>query len=145
MITVHYRRKAQFYETDGMGVIHHTNYIRWFEEARSDFMEQIGFNYRRCMDLGVDIVLLGVQCEYKSMVRFADVVDIESCIARYSETRMTVRYKITDAETGRLCTLGETKHCFLSREKGHPLSIKRAIPELYEAFLPYTDDAASPR
>ena len=43
---VPYRRKAQYYETDQMGIIHHSNYIRWFEEARIDFMAQAGLGYR---------------------------------------------------------------------------------------------------
>jgi len=43
MTILPYIRKAQFYETDQMGVIHHANYIHWFEEARVDFLEQIGF------------------------------------------------------------------------------------------------------
>ena len=35
--------KAQYYETDQMGIIHHSNYIRWFEEARVGFLEEIGY------------------------------------------------------------------------------------------------------
>jgi acyl-CoA thioester hydrolase len=40
-----YPHKVQYYETDQMGVVHHSNYIRWFEEARSDFHDQIGISY----------------------------------------------------------------------------------------------------
>lgn len=40
-----YRRKVQFYETDGMGIVYHGNYIHWMEEARTDFMEQLGCGY----------------------------------------------------------------------------------------------------
>ena len=141
MFSVHYERKAQFYETDAMGIVHHTNYIRWFEEARCAFMDKLGFSYRRCMDMGIDIALLGVSCEYKSMVRFADVVDIESHMTDYSETRMTVAYTVTDIQTGRLCTLGQTRHCFLSRSKGRPVSIRRELPALHEAFAAYTAQA----
>ena len=37
-----YKRKVHYYETDQMGIVHHSNYIRWFEEARIDFLEKIG-------------------------------------------------------------------------------------------------------
>ena len=38
-----YRRKAQYHETDQMGIIHHSNYVKWMEEARIDFMKELGF------------------------------------------------------------------------------------------------------
>ena len=40
-----YLHKVQYYETDQMGFVHHANYLRWFEEARLDFLEQIGLPY----------------------------------------------------------------------------------------------------
>ena len=40
-----YEHKAQYYETDQMGIIHHANYLHWFEEARIDMMEQMGMGY----------------------------------------------------------------------------------------------------
>ena len=43
--------KVQYYETDGMGIVHHSNYIRWFEEARVDLLEQLGFGYRNLIDV----------------------------------------------------------------------------------------------
>ena len=42
-----YEHKVQYYETDGMGIVHHSNYIRWFEEARVDLLEQLGYGYDR--------------------------------------------------------------------------------------------------
>ena len=44
---VHYDHKVQYYETDGMGIVHHSNYIRWFEEARVVLLVQLGFGYGR--------------------------------------------------------------------------------------------------
>lgn len=42
-----YLHNAKYYETDQMGIIHHSNYIRWFEEARIDYMNQIGLTYKK--------------------------------------------------------------------------------------------------
>ncbi len=47
-----YLRKAQFYETDSMGVVYHGNYIHWMEEARTDFMDQIGWGYEKAVEAG---------------------------------------------------------------------------------------------
>jgi acyl-CoA thioester hydrolase len=116
-----------------MGVIHHANYIRWFEEARIDFMDQMGFGYAKAEVAGLVIPVLGVSCDYKSMVHFDDTVEITSAITAFDGTRMTVSYRVTDVATGILRTLGESRHCFL--RGGRPVSLKKAMPELYELFL----------
>ena len=48
-----YKRKAQYHETDQMGIIHHSNYVRWMEEARIAFMESLGFGYDKVESLGI--------------------------------------------------------------------------------------------
>lgn len=129
-----YMRKANFYETDQMGIIHHANYIHWFEEARVDFMEQIGFGYDKAANGGIDIALLGISCEYKAMVRFGDTVFIDVTITSLTPTKMTVQYRICDAITGKLCTTGESRHFFYDGVKKRPTSLKKALPELYDLF-----------
>ena len=105
-----YMRKPNYYETDQMGIIHHSNYIRWFEEARVNYMEQIGFGYEQAIESGIDFAVLSVQCAYKSMVRFGDTVQINVSISELSKTRLTICYQITDATTGELRTSGTTSH-----------------------------------
>ena len=48
-----YRRKAQYHETDQMGIIHHSNYVKWMEEARIDFMKEMGFGYGEVEKRGI--------------------------------------------------------------------------------------------
>ena len=127
-------RKANFYETDQMGIIHHSNYIRWFEEARVDFMIQLDFDYRKVNERGIDFGLIDVYCEYKSMLRFGDIVNIYVSLSDLSEMKMSVDYKITGAVSGEICTLGKTRHFFYHNNKKRPVSLKREIPELYEIF-----------
>ncbi len=129
-----YIRKAHYYETDQMGIIHHANYIHWFEEARVDFMDQIGFSYAKVVDAGIEFGLLGVSCEYKSMVRFNDIVQIHVCITAITPVRMTIRYEVFDTLTNKLRTTGESKHFFYDREKRYPTSLKKILPEVYEMF-----------
>lgn len=132
-----YTRRAQYYETDQMGIIHHGNYIRWFEEGRVDFMEKIGFGYEKSIQSGVDIAVLEVKCQYRSMVRFGDVVHIHVFITRLTPAKMVVGYKIEDAATGELRTTGKTTHCFLDSKTHGILRLNRAIPDLYELFGKY--------
>lgn len=129
-----YSRKAHYYETDQMGIIHHANYIHWLEEARVDFMEQIGFGYDRAVSSGIDFALLGVSCEYKSMVRFNDTVNIMVSVASVTPAQMTVQYQITDAESGKLRAVGESRHCYYDSNKKRLVSLKKVLPELYDLF-----------
>ena len=133
-----YFRKASYYETDQMGIIHHSNYIRWFEDARVDLMEQMGYGYERAAESGIDFVLIGLSCEYKSMVRFGDSVLI--CVEEGAVTpsRMSLYYTVRDAKTNELRATGETRHCYFSRKTGRPASLKKELPELYALIMGLT-------
>ncbi|MFT4007855.1 MAG: acyl-CoA thioesterase [Lacrimispora sp.] len=129
-----YVRKTHYYETDQMGIIHHANYIYWMEEARVDFMEQMGFGYDRAVSTGIDFALLSISCEYKSMVHFGDTINIQVSISALTASKMTVRYKMTDSVTGKLRTVGESTHCYFDANKKRPVSLKKVLPELYDLF-----------
>lgn len=131
-----YEHKARYYETDQMGIIHHSNYIRWMEEARMDLMEQMGLSYKQMEAMEIISPVLSVSCEYHSMVHFDDVVVIEPRITKYNGTRMELSYRMTDKETGELRTTGKSSHCFLNRS-GRPISLKRSYPELDTKFFEF--------
>ena len=77
-----YEHHAKYYETDQMGIIHHSNYIKWMEEARMDMMEQIGLSYKQMEEMEIISPVLSVSCEYHSMVHFDDTVVIETKITQ---------------------------------------------------------------
>ena len=122
-----YEHHAKYYETDQMGIIHHSNYIKWMEEARMDLMDQIGLSYKQMEEMEIISPVLSVSCEYHSMVHFDDTVVIETKITRYNGIKMDVEYRMTDKETGELRTTGKSSHCFLNRS-GRPISLKRSYP-----------------
>ena len=130
-----YIHKAQYYETDQMGIIHHSNYIRWFEESRVDFMEQMGFGYKEMEEHGIGSPVLSVSCEYLSMTHFGDTVFVLPKIEIYTGTRLTLSYKVLDTEQKILRAKGSSRHCFLSSSSGRPVSLKRLLPEIHELFL----------
>lgn len=129
-----YTRKAQYYETDAMAIVHHSNYIRWFEEARIDYMDQMGYGYRQLEADGMGSLLLDVQCSYHKPVRFGDAVRIDVHITECRGVRMRVRYEVYNQQTGALCCTGETCNCFLNSE-GKPVALKRHCPALYQLFV----------
>lgn len=133
-----YEHKAQYYETDRMGIIHHSNYIRWFEEARIDLMEQAGMPYRALEEAGIMGAVVGVSCQYRSMVRFGDTVSIKASVVKYNGIAMTLHYEIRDRESGELRCVGETKHCFLDHQM-KLVSLKKANSDFHQLFLDLTN------
>ena len=67
-----YNHTVQYYETDKMGITHHSNDIRWLEEARVDFLKQIGWDYDKLEEIGVISPVTEVSCKYKNTTTFAD-------------------------------------------------------------------------
>jgi acyl-CoA thioester hydrolase len=128
-----YEHRAKYYETDQMGIIHHSNYIRWMEEARLDFMDQLGWGYRAMEESGMMSPVLAVSCEYKGMVRFDDTVCITVKVKEYKGVRLTLSYRIIDKNSGEIRAVGESRHCFSNRE-GRPVSLKKYLPE-FDALL----------
>ena len=134
-----YEHRAQYYETDQMGIIHHSNYVKWMEEARMDLMDQIGLNYKQMEEMEIISPVLSISVEYHSMVHFDDVVVIQTRLTKYNGIKMEVEYRMTDKETGELRTTAKSSHCFLNRS-GKPISLKRTYPELYTNFFEMKDN-----
>lgn len=126
-----YRHRVQYYETDRMGVTHHSNYIRFMEEARTAWMEDFGWSYKKCEELGMVGPVLGVSCQYKKTTTYDDIIAVEVRMLSYNGLRMTVGYRMTVGED--LIATGETEHCFLNGN-GFPVRLKREYPE-FDAIL----------
>lgn len=132
-----YEHRVSYYETDQMGIVHHSNYIRWFEDARVDFLEKAGFSYDKMEEMGIMIVVLGASCDYKVSARFGDRVIIIPKISEFNGFKMTVSYRVLNAADGTLLATGETRHCFTDL-KLKPVRTKRDYPEIYNIFNEYT-------
>ena len=126
-----YIHKTQYYESDQMGVIHHSNYIRWFEEARTAFMDDRGYTYARLEHEGIISPVLTVECEYRKMMHYGDTARIELELEKFNGIKMIVSYKVYLDSTGELCTVGKSSHCFLDSDH-KPVSMKKINREFYE-------------
>lgn len=128
-----YERKINYYETDKMGIVHHSNYIRFLEETRVVWMENANMPFEELEKIGITIPVLGVNCEYKKHVTFGDTIIIKPFVKEYTGVRLTVGYEVTNKENGKIVLLGETKHCFTDKNL-KPLNLKKAAPDFSEKF-----------
>ena len=128
-----YTKKVQYYETDMMGIAHHANYIRWMEEARIDFLDQMGFPYARMEAEGIVSPVRAVSCQYKRPCTFGDTLEIRVAVEAFNGVVLTLRYDMTKADTGETVCQARSEHVFVSRD-GRILRVKRDMPEFCAAI-----------
>ncbi|MBR3002665.1 MAG: acyl-CoA thioesterase [Clostridia bacterium] len=134
-----FERKINYYETDKMGVVHHSNYIRYLEEARTYWLEQIEMPFKKMEDEGITIPVIGVNCNYKRFATFGDTIIIEMYAKEYSGVKLTVGYNITNKKTGEVVMTAETKHCFTNNNL-KPVNLKKCAPEFSQKFQMLLND-----
>lgn len=133
-----YIHKVHYYETDRMGITHHSNYIRWMEEARMDYLEQIGCGYAHLEELGLMSPVLSVDCKYKLTTKFTDQIAISVKLRKFDGIRMTLDYEMHNLESGELVSTGSSSHCFLG-EDFKPVRFRKKFPEIYEKLKSYEE------
>lgn len=125
-----YSRKINYYETDGMKIVHHSNYIRFLEEARIYYMDKIDLPYNKMEEEGVMIPVTSVNCTYKHPCKFNDEIEIEVKIKEYTGVKLVIEYEIINKTTDLLAVIAETKHCFTDKNM-KPISLKKVKPNMH--------------
>ena len=125
-----YKHTVHYYETDRMGIVHHSNYIRWMEEARVDFLDQIGWGYEKMEDSGIVSPVTSVECKYRQSTTFQDEVFIEVNVEELRGARLRLRYVMEKVDGKTVCEAG-SEHCFLDTD-GRLIRLDKRFPELYQ-------------
>ena len=103
-------------DTDAMGIVYHTNYIRWFEIGRTELMREAGVVYDDLEKDGFFLPLTQLECHYLYPARYDDIVIIESRIEYFRRASVRFAYEIWDENREKLLVEGSTVHAFLNRE-----------------------------
>lgn len=129
-----FERKINYYETDRMGVVHHSNYIRFLEEARCSMLDEMGIPYSYLEEQGIMIPVLGVNCSFKQHVTFDDIIVITPFIKDFNGVRLTVGYNVINKSTNSTVLTGETKHCFTDMNL-KPIRLHKSFPDISDKFM----------
>lgn len=131
-----FKRRVNYYETDKMNIVHHSNYFRYFEEARLDYMEQIGCDYETLEKLGIIIPITEASAKYISSLHYGEDFYVRLNIAHFNG--VTIGFDYIIEQNGRRAAEGNTELCFVNKQF-HPISIKRQFPEIYNKFMNMTE------
>ena len=92
-----YQHTVQYYETDKMGIVHHSNYIRWMEEARVAYLAQLGWNIEMLEAMGAISPVTGLEAHYKQNTTFPEVISIHVSLTQYTGVRLRLHYVMENA------------------------------------------------
>lgn len=132
-----FRRKVAYHETDKMGITHHSNYVKYLEEARCAYLDAIGCPFQTLEARGVVSPVVSINLEYHHPSTFGDELLIDVTVTKYTGVRMEVAYNITQAADGALVATATSGHCFLANDK--ITSLKKTCPDIHELMLSHVE------
>jgi acyl-CoA thioester hydrolase len=126
MITI--RDKVRFVETDMMGVVHHANYLRWFEMGRVAYLRACGISLGELMAADIIFPITEVQVKYKNSCTFDDDFEVQTTMSAFNKAKMDFSYKVIRLRDGAVAVEGHTRNVFTDKE-GH---IVRLEPQWFD-------------
>lgn len=133
-----YQHQIKYYETDKMGITHHSNYVRFMEEARTDFLSQLGFDYAKLEETGIISPVVGIECKYKATTTSPDIIDIFVSVEEVKAAKVRFKY-IMKKQDGTVCFEAASEHCFITKD-GKIARLKKDFPEFFDAMVKLIDN-----
>lgn len=122
---------VRYAETDMMGIVHHSRYYPWFEQARTDFVKEIGMTYSQMEQIGILLPLTETQCRYHYALRYEDEVLITCKIERMTVARIEFSYEVFKLPEMKKMSDGKTIHGITGADF-RPLNLKKSFPDVWE-------------
>jgi len=116
--------RVRYAETDRMGLLHHANYLVYFEQARTELLRSMGLTYRNIEDQGFLLVLTKVEVRYKRPAHYDDLLMIRTFVVRTTTVRIDHRYEIL--RDGVLIAEGSSTLACVDRD-GRPQALPDAL------------------
>ena len=127
-VTIQFR--VRYYETDAMGIVHHSNYMRWFELGRTEYLRTVGLPYRALEERGIGSPVIGIRAAYKKPAQYDDLITLKTWVQAYNGIRLTMAYAVTCGSC-LLCT-GESDHAFV--RDGRAVAPVRSLPDVHDVM-----------
>ena len=126
---------VRYYETDQMAVVHHSNYIRYFEIARDEMMVRLGFPIERCeKELGIQVPIVSVECHFKHPARMGDILTATAEVSSVPLAKMVIKQAVYNQD-GVLCAEGMVTLGFISSTSFRPVRCPEPVAALFEQYI----------
>lgn len=129
----------RYAETDQMGIIHHSVYAIWYEQARTDMLNQIGLPYDKIEELGVITPIVELNCNYHKSAHYNEEISIETKIVKFTPVKFIVKYELFNTKN-ELINSGTTTLTWVDRKSFKIVNMKKAFPEVFDKILEYVEE-----
>ncbi len=127
------RITVRYAETDMMGIVHHSRYYPWFEQARTDFIKKSGYTYSALEKMGILLPLTETQCKYIYGLKYEDEVIVTCRIDKMTVARIEFSYEVYKLPEMKKMSEGKTKHGFIDKDF-KPINLKKTYPEIWKCL-----------
>lgn len=107
---------VRYAETDQMQIVHHSQYVVWMEEGRSEFMRQSGADYAEVERGGHFFAVTGIQVRYIAPAHYGERVTVRTWVQELRSRTVTFGYEIVNAESGAVLVTAESGHVCINRQ-----------------------------
>lgn len=123
--------EVRYYETDQMGIVHHSNYVRYFECGRTDMLKKLGLPIEQIEQTGVMLPVVAVECRYKVPARLGDTLRVVSIIDKVPMAKLVIRNEIYNP-AGQLVCEGSVTLGFIDSVSRRPVRCPEALTRIFE-------------
>ena len=121
-----------------MGVVYHANYLLYFEDARTAFLEALGYPYARIEEAGLMSPVTHMECDYREPLRYGEGAVVRTRVVSSRPTKTVYAYEVfregQDRDVEKPCCTGRSTHCLVDAATFKPVSLKRCLPDLYGRY-----------
>ena len=121
---------VMYFEVDGMGIVHHSNYPLWFEKGRRDYLRKAGVSSSQIAGKGCFLPLSEIECKFKSPAKYGDEIVVITKIVSMSCVKVKFEYQVYERRKGKLLAMGKTVHAW-TNEKIEPINMEKTAPKIY--------------
>lgn len=131
MMSFEHKLRVEYHHTDQMGIVHHSNYIKFFEAARTEWLRAAGLSYAEMERRGVMMPIVDVAVKYRMPAYYDELISVRVFVDEMPMARMTFRYEIR-GEDGRDIASGTTTLGFIDSQTRRPQRVPQWLMEVLE-------------
>ena len=131
MKSFEHKIRVEYHHTDQMGIVHHSNYVKFFEVARTEWLRAIGLTYAEMERRGVMMPIVDVAVKYRNPAVYDELISVTAFVDELPMARMSFRYEVR-GEDGREIATGSTTLGFIDKETRRPQRAPKWLLEVLE-------------
>ena len=125
---------VRYYETDQMGIVHHSNYVRYFECGRTALLKEVGLPIEKIEEAGVMLPVVSVEAKYKVPARLGDTLKVVTMVNEVPRAKLVIRNEIYNP-AGELVCLGSVTLGFIDAMTRSPVRCPEMLVKLFEQYI----------